>query len=125
MSNLIRDCIGLALLRSVIGLDNPRHPLRQSDAKLKLIATWSLAFSRASDRLHVLTLSWLVPCDIYFALIGRCGCFGFGFTALLNEKAETREVVLGARFRFPQSTESNKHDRAVSCDWMIFNNNNN
>ena len=47
VSKVIRDCIGFALLRSVIGLENSRHPLNQSDAKLKPIATWSLAFSRA------------------------------------------------------------------------------
>ena len=35
--------IGFALLRSVIGLENSRHPLNQSDAKVKPIATWSLA----------------------------------------------------------------------------------
>ena len=42
-----RDCIGFALLRSVIGLENSSHVLNQSDAKIKPIATWSLAFSRA------------------------------------------------------------------------------
>ena len=61
MSKVIRDCIGLALLCSVIGLENSRHPLNQSDAKVKPIATWPLAFSRAWDRLHAFTLSshWL------------------------------------------------------------------
>ena len=38
---------GFALLHSVIGLENLRHPLNQSDAKLKPIASWSLAFSHA------------------------------------------------------------------------------
>ena len=47
VSKVIWDRIGFALLRSVIGLENSRHPLNQSDAKLKPIATWSLAFSRA------------------------------------------------------------------------------
>ena len=47
VSKVIRDCIGFALLRSVIGLENSLHPLNQSDAKLKQIATWSLAFSRS------------------------------------------------------------------------------
>ena len=47
VSKVIRDCIGFALLRSVIGLENLRQPLNQSDTKLKPIATWSLAFSRA------------------------------------------------------------------------------
>ena len=80
---VIRDCIGFALLRSVIGLENLRHSLDQSDAKLKPIATWSLAFSRAWDRLRVFTLSshWFVVIFI-FVLIGRCDYFGFGFSTL-------------------------------------------
>ena len=79
--------IGFALLRSVIGLENSRHPLNQSDAKLKPIATWSFAFSRACVWLRVFTLSshWLLVIFI-FALIGRCEYFGFGFTTL-NPKA--------------------------------------
>ena len=62
MSKVIRDCNGFALLRSVIGLENSHHPLNQSDAKLKPIANWLLAFSRASGQLHVFTLSshWLL-----------------------------------------------------------------
>ena len=87
MSKVIRDCIGFALLRSVIGLENLRHPLNQSDAKVKPITTWSLAFSRARGRLPVFTLSshWL-PLKFYFVLIGRYDYFGFGFTTL-NRKA--------------------------------------
>ena len=37
---VIRDCIGFALMCSVIGLENSRHLLSQSDTKLKPIATW-------------------------------------------------------------------------------------
>ena len=83
VSKVIRDCIGFALLRSVIGLENSRHPLNQSDAKLKPIATWSLAFSRAWDRLGVFTLiyHWFVVIFV-FVLIGRCDYFGFGFSTL-------------------------------------------
>ena len=44
---VIRDCIGFGSLYIVIGLENSRHPLSQSDAKLKPILTWSLACSRA------------------------------------------------------------------------------
>ena len=40
-----------ALLRYVIGAENLRHFLNQSDLKLKPIAIWSPAFSRASSRL--------------------------------------------------------------------------
>ena len=34
MSKVIRDCIGFALVHSVIGLENSRHPLNQSEEKL-------------------------------------------------------------------------------------------
>ena len=56
MSKVIRDFIGFDSLRSVIGLENSRHLLNQSDSKLKPIVTWSLAVSRASGSLHVFTL---------------------------------------------------------------------
>ena len=62
MSKVIPDCIGFASLRFIIGLENSRHPLSQSDTKLKpMMTTWSLAFSRAKRRLRAFTLSshWL------------------------------------------------------------------
>ena len=87
MSKVIRDCIGFALLRSVIGIEISRHTVSQSDSKLKPIVTWSLAFSRASGRLHVFALSsyWLLVI-FTFVLIDRCDDFGFDFTTL-NRKA--------------------------------------
>ena len=87
VSKVIQDCIGFALLRSVIGLENSHHPLNQSDAKLKAIVTWLLAFSRARGRFRVFTLSpyWLLVM-LTFVLIGYCDYFGFGFTTL-NRKA--------------------------------------
>ena len=87
MSNVIRDCIGFASLRSVIGLEISLYPLNQSDAKLKPILTWSLAFSRALRRLRGLTLSfdWLIV-KLSRVLIGRNDYFGFGFMTL-NRKA--------------------------------------
>ena len=36
VSRVIRDCMDFALLRSVIGPENLRHSLNQSDGKLKL-----------------------------------------------------------------------------------------
>ena len=86
MSKVFQDCFGFALLRSVIGLENSRHPLSQSDAKLKP-EVFSPEFSRASGRSHVFTLSsdWFLMTFI-FVLIGRCDYFGFGFTTL-NRKA--------------------------------------
>ena len=59
---VILDC--LALLHSVIGLEKSRHRNNRSNTKLEPITTcnWSLAFSRASSRLPVFTLSfyWLM-----------------------------------------------------------------
>ena len=46
-----------SLLRSVIGPENWHHSLNQSDAKLKLITTWPLAFPRALEILVAFTLS--------------------------------------------------------------------
>ena len=43
--------MGFALIRFVIGAENLRHPLDQSEARLKSITTWSPAFSRAFDSL--------------------------------------------------------------------------
>ena len=62
----------------MIGLENSRHFLNQSDSKLKLIATWSLLFSRASGRLLLLTLdsNWLLEIFSPF-LTGCCDYFGF------------------------------------------------
>ena len=62
VSKVIQARLGFTQLRFVIGKENSRHPLNQSDAKLKIIATLLLAFSRASRGLLVLTLSphWLV-----------------------------------------------------------------
>ena len=47
------DCFGFALLRCLIGPENSRHNLNQSNVKLKPNTTWSLAFSRALRRLAV------------------------------------------------------------------------
>ena len=63
----------------MIGLENSRHPLNQSDAKLKPIATWG--------RLHVFTLSshWLLVV-FTFVLIGRCDYFGFGLRLSIEKR---------------------------------------
>ena len=42
----------------MIGQESSRHPVNQSDAKVKTIATWSLAFSRASNNLLHFELLW-------------------------------------------------------------------
>ena len=69
-SNVIQDFIGFATFRSVIGLQNSRLPLNQSDANLRPISFWSLAlpaltasyinmFSNSSQRFFVVfSISW-------------------------------------------------------------------
>ena len=63
----------------------PSQPIR---CKLKPIAPWSLAFSRATGRLHAFTSSchWL-PLIISFTLIGRCDYFGFGFRHSIENRS--------------------------------------
>ena len=61
MDNSQLNNLGLlcfVLLRSVVGPENSRHSFNQSNAKLKLITTWSSAFSRALGSLVGFTLSF-------------------------------------------------------------------
>ena len=62
VSKVIQDCFGFALFRYMIGPENLRHFLNQSDSKVWPVATWSLTFSRASGSLRVFTSSsnWLL-----------------------------------------------------------------
>ena len=88
---VIRDCIGFALLCSVSGLENSRHLLSQSDTKLKPIATWLLAFSRAKGRLHAFTsISHWLPVIFSFVLIGSCDYFGFGLRHSIEKRSIAR-----------------------------------
>ena len=66
----------------------PSQPIR---CKLKPIAPWSLAFSRATGRLHAFTSSchWL-PLIISFTLIGRCDYFSFGFRHSIEKRSNQR-----------------------------------
>ena len=69
MSKVVRDTLGFALLRSVIGSENSHHFLNQSDTKLKLNGTWCLAFflhlgrlvfTFSSDRLLMIFSNYLL-----------------------------------------------------------------
>ena len=64
----------------------PSQPIR---CKLKPIAPWSLAFSRATGRLHAFTSSchWL-PLIVSFTLIGRCDHFGFGLPHSIEKRSK-------------------------------------
>ena len=82
---------GFALLRFVIGLENSHHSLHQSDSKLKPIATWSHAFSRASGSLLVFALSFPWLFEIFLlAMISLCDCFGFGWPTHLKSALKMR-----------------------------------
>ena len=67
MSKIIRDCIGFALLCSVIGLEISHHFFNQSDEKLKPITTCLLAFS-ALDAIYLYLLWVLIGSLEYFPL---------------------------------------------------------
>ena len=88
---IILDCVGFALLRSVIVPENSFRPLDQSDSKLKPIASWPLVFSRALGCELAFTLRsyWLL---VIFSspLIGCCDFFGFWF---YDTQSETLDNV--------------------------------
>ena len=70
VSKVNRNCFGFAFFRLVIGPEYYHYFLNQSDSKLKPIATWSPAFSRALGSLLVFTLSshWLLKYFPVFSL---------------------------------------------------------
>ena len=70
VSKVNRNCFGFAFFRLVIGPEDFHYFLNQSDSKLKPIATWSPAFSRALGSLLVFTLSshWFLKYYSVFSL---------------------------------------------------------
>ena len=105
---VIRDCSDFALLCSVIGLENLRHFLNQSDAKLTLITTWSPAFSRALGSLVIFLL----------VLIGSWRYFPFswlavGITLVLVSDIPSKSVTL---FEFHNwSKDLAQHSQPTRC----------
>ena len=93
MSEVIRDYIGFASLRSVIGLVNSRHSLSQSDAKVKPIANSSLAFFPHFTPVTCIRSSHWLLVIFTFVLIGHCAYFGFGFKTV-NRKAPCNNAYL-------------------------------
>ena len=67
--------IGFFVLRSVIGAENSRHLLHQSDAKLKPFTSYLFGFERASVFTGSLDFFPMTP-------IGPRGYFSFGFIKL-------------------------------------------
>lgn len=83
MSKVIWDCVGFALLRSMIGSENSRYSLNRSDVKLKPMTTLSRAFSRALRSLLVSFLVLIGSLGILSFLMGRSENFGFCFTKII------------------------------------------
>ena len=77
----------------MIGPEDSRHFLNQSDAKLKPITTWSPTFSRALDNLVGFPLSshWLLRL-FSFLLIDCWDYSGFGCTTLNRKALQVRRV---------------------------------
>ena len=77
MLKVISDCIGFALLRSVIGLENSRRSLDQSDTKLKPITTCRPRFPALQAVCLFFSPDWLFRI-FFFLLIGHCDYYDFG-----------------------------------------------
>ena len=82
------ELLWFSLRHSVIGIENSRHPLNQSDVKLKQSGFGHSHFP-ALVAGHVCSFEFsLAPCDITFVPIGCSDYFGLGFGfKTLNRKA--------------------------------------
>ena len=87
----------ILLYFALIGLENSRHSLNQSNAKPKPITTRSPALYRAfcSCVGFTLTSHWLL--NVFsFLLIGRCYCFGLGFHSI-EKRSKSRQHASSKR----------------------------
>ena len=64
-------------IRTVIGLEDSRHYINQSQTKIKPTATWSRVFSHVRGRLQVCNTSSYRLLVIFFQLKGIILCFSF------------------------------------------------
>ena len=103
-------CICLSSTLLVIGPENSRHSLNQSNLRIKPIALESPAFSRAWRQLHVLAL------NLSFAQVGRCDYFSFGFMTL---KGGASIVALETRWTYISIFQGSASDGKSNC-WMVF-----
>ena len=94
----------------VIGPENSRHSLNQSNLRVKPIALESPAFSRAWRQLHVLAL------NLSFAQVGRCDYFSFGFMTL---KGGASIVALETRWTYISIFKGSASDGKSNCR-MVF-----
>ena len=79
VTKVIRDCVGFALLRYVIGPENSRHIFNQSDKTKTNHGLVTCVFPCFKQFTCLYFESSLAPRDIFFPLIECCGCFGFEF----------------------------------------------
>ena len=80
MSKVIRHCVGFASLRSVIGFRNSQRYKTKTNHNLD-----TCVFLRfLPEPRFALSSHWLLVI-FPFVLIGRCDCFGFGFTTLIQK----------------------------------------
>ena len=100
MSKVIQECSGFALFRYMIGPATRATSLTnqiQTKTNRDLVTCVFPCFRRFAS-FHF-EFSW-APCDIFLAMIGCCGCFGFGFTTL------NRKVLWVSLFHFSMKTLS-------------------
>ena len=83
-SEVIRRCFSFTKLCSMIGPENSRNPLDQSNLKLNSTATWSFVFSRASSSFLVFTLSshWLASDKVNLFSDWTLGLLWYWFSTL-------------------------------------------
>ena len=139
MSKVTQDWFGFTCLRTVIGPEDShhplnqsgtvigpedsRHPLNQSDAKLKTIATWSGAFSRASSSLLVFIFEFSLASDERsFCPIYQLGYFWFlVFRHALDNWPKTRKIcyllsLLIPNRRYLIATSHAHCSEVLTCD---------
>ena len=116
MSKVIRECCYFSLPRYVIGSENSRHLLNQSDSILKLITTWLHAFSRALGCLRVFASSsrWLIiifPCYVW--LLWWFGIWLYSTRTKRDTRSNSKVTYFASAFihfsfiiLFSQATES-------------------
>ena len=101
MSKVIRDCCYFSLPHYVIGSENSRHLLNQSDSILKPITTWLHAFSRALGCLRVFALSsrWLIiifPCYVW--LLWWFGIWLYNTQTKRNTRSNSKVTYFASAF---------------------------
>ena len=98
----ILDCIGFALLRSVIGPENSCHFLNQSNAKLKPITNWSSAVFPRFMQFGCFYFEFIIGSQRYFSflLIGRWLLWFWFLRRLIDKSSIGIDPWLGILLRW-------------------------